>query len=165
MIENTLFSSRLITLFYLGWGWSKVASSLFLPSNSQVVSFRPPKIFWLLFIFIWNKHSELDVNSFMTEVPKSVKPQIFFCFCRYSFGANTVNVELTHSWRTSLSYRNQSIDLQSKLMGWFLYDWFSFMKELITWLTLQILDKNQTTFLDFRISAQICYIKSNMILA
>ena len=128
MIENTLFSLRFITLFYLGGGWSKVASSLFLPSNSQVVSFRPPKIFWLLQIFIWNKHSELEVNSFMTEVPKSIKPQIFFCVCRYSFGANTVNVELTLSWWTSLSYRNQSIDLHSKLMDWFLYDRSSFMK-------------------------------------
>ena len=29
---------------------------------------------------------------------------------------------LTLSCRRSLSYRNQSIDLQSKSMGWFLYD-------------------------------------------
>ena len=29
---------------------------------------------------------------------------------------------LTLSWRRSLSYRNQSIDLQSKSMNWFLYD-------------------------------------------
>ena len=29
---------------------------------------------------------------------------------------------LTISWRMSLSYRNQSIDLQSKSMDWFLYD-------------------------------------------
>ena len=29
---------------------------------------------------------------------------------------------LTFSWRRSLSYRNQSIDLQSKSMDWFLYD-------------------------------------------
>ena len=26
------------------------------------------------------------------------------------------------SWRRSLSYRNQSIDLRSKSMDWFLYD-------------------------------------------
>ena len=30
--------------------------------------------------------------------------------------------DLTLSWRRPLSYRNQSIDLQSKSMGWFLYD-------------------------------------------
>ena len=30
---------------------------------------------------------------------------------------------LTLSWRWALSYRNQSIDLQNKLMDWFLYDW------------------------------------------
>ena len=29
---------------------------------------------------------------------------------------------LTHSWRRSLSYRYQSIDLQSKSVDWFLYD-------------------------------------------
>ena len=29
---------------------------------------------------------------------------------------------LTLSWRTPLSYRNQSIDSQSKSMDWFLYD-------------------------------------------
>ena len=29
---------------------------------------------------------------------------------------------LTHSWQRSLSYRNQSIDFQSKSMDWFLYD-------------------------------------------
>ena len=29
---------------------------------------------------------------------------------------------LTLSWRRSSSYRNQSIDLQSKSMDWFLYD-------------------------------------------
>ena len=29
---------------------------------------------------------------------------------------------LTLSWRRSLSYRKQSIDLQSKSMDWFLYD-------------------------------------------
>ena len=30
--------------------------------------------------------------------------------------------ELTRSWRRSLSYRNQSIDLQNRSMDWFLYD-------------------------------------------
>ena len=29
---------------------------------------------------------------------------------------------LTHSWRRQLSYGNQSIDLGSKSMDWFLYD-------------------------------------------
>ena len=30
--------------------------------------------------------------------------------------------KLNLSWRRPLSYRNQSIDLQSKSMNWFLYD-------------------------------------------
>ena len=32
------------------------------------------------------------------------------------------HVQLTLLWRRPLSYRNQSIDLQSKSMDWFLYD-------------------------------------------
>ena len=32
------------------------------------------------------------------------------------------DISLTLSWRGPLSYRNQSIDLQSKSMDWFLYD-------------------------------------------
>ena len=38
---------------------------------------------------------------------------------------------LTLSWRRSLAYRNQPIDLQSKPMDWFLYDTTSVMKESI----------------------------------
>ena len=37
------------------------------------------------------------------------------------FWTNLVT-KLTLSWRGSLSYRNQSIDLQSKSVDWFLYD-------------------------------------------
>ena len=33
-----------------------------------------------------------------------------------------ISASLTLSWRRPLSYRNQSIDLQSKSMAWFLYD-------------------------------------------
>ena len=35
---------------------------------------------------------------------------------------STYVTSLTDSWWRSLSYRNQSIDLQSKLMDWCLYD-------------------------------------------
>ena len=35
---------------------------------------------------------------------------------------HTSNKALTLSWRRSLSYRNQAIDLLCKLMEWFLYD-------------------------------------------
>ena len=33
-----------------------------------------------------------------------------------------IHNSLTLSWRRPLSYRNQSVDLRSKSMGWFLYD-------------------------------------------
>ena len=35
---------------------------------------------------------------------------------------NFNKLTLTLSWRRPLSYKNQSIDLQSKSMDWFLYD-------------------------------------------
>ena len=43
----------------------------------------------------------------------SVLKKILFLICEKN---------LTLSWRRSLSYRNQSTDLQSKSMNWFLYD-------------------------------------------
>ena len=35
---------------------------------------------------------------------------------------STTPTTLTFSWRRSLSYENQSIDLRTKSMDWFLYD-------------------------------------------
>ena len=35
---------------------------------------------------------------------------------------STDKQSLTFSWRRSLSYRNQSIDLQNKSINWFLHD-------------------------------------------
>ena len=41
----------------------------------------------------------------------------------HSFNGNTrQSTYLTLSWRRPLSYRNQTIDLLCKIMGWFLYD-------------------------------------------
>ena len=40
----------------------------------------------------------------------------------YSVEFTTWKIPLTLSWRGPLLYRNQSIDLQSKSMDWFLYD-------------------------------------------
>ena len=44
------------------------------------------------------------------------------CICISFHGKMTENGALTYSRRRSLSYRNQSIDLQSKSIDWFLYD-------------------------------------------
>ena len=47
-------------------------------------------------------------------------------FLQKLYSNNEVSLEFTHwltlSWRRPLSYRNQSIDLRSKSMDWFLYD-------------------------------------------
>ena len=46
--------------------------------------------------------------------------QKFFCY----IGDESINwfIFLALSWQRSLSYRNQSIDLQSQSVDWFLYD-------------------------------------------
>ena len=49
-----------------------------------------------------------DLKKVMLVVSMSLKPSPF---------------DLTLSWRRSLSCRKQSIDLQSKAVDWFLYDW------------------------------------------
>ena len=47
---------------------------------------------------------------------------IFLIFVFIKATALVVVLHLTLSWRTSLSYRNESIDLQWKSMDWFLHD-------------------------------------------
>ena len=43
-------------------------------------------------------------------------------YYQFMFKDSILYMSLTLSWRGSLSYRNQSIDLLCKSMGWFLYD-------------------------------------------
>ena len=46
----------------------------------------------------------------------------FFVFLSFFFSSFCILTQSNLSWRRSLSYTNQSIDLQSKSMDWFLYD-------------------------------------------
>ena len=61
------------------------------------------------------------VMIFDRKTVRKRKENRFDCFFIYMIG-NLKLRSLTLSWRRSLSYRNQSIDLQSKWMNWFLYD-------------------------------------------
>ena len=62
--------------------------------------------------------SSLIVTKQVFSTWQVVKLSILMAFAiRKSF-----HLLLTLSWRRSLSYRNQSIDLQSKLIDWFLYN-------------------------------------------
>ena len=63
----------------------------------------------------------LDCKLSFEVYAKSVREKATKCF-------------LTLSWRGPLSYRNQSIDLQSKSMDWFLYVNGYVMKELIKYI-------------------------------
>ena len=81
--------------------------------------------------------SILKVNFiylFKTSFIRQIYNFAIFSFCKYilysilwvyfiDHNINTRNhISVTLSWRRSLLYRNQSIDLQSKLMDWFLHD-------------------------------------------
>ena len=54
-------------------------------------------------------------NPLLLSLPPSITRLVFAFSTDYDSG-------LTLSWRRPLSYRNQSIDLRSKSMDWFLYD-------------------------------------------
>ena len=73
-------------------------------------------------------------------------------------------ITLTLSWRTPLSYRNQSIDLLCKSIDWFLHDnSFRHLKVKVvfvdtTCLTLQYLKKNNPLHLYINLKPQIIKI-------
>ena len=73
-----------------------------------------PLYYWLIFLFI---------VSLLTE-KKSKKIYVFeaLIISKHTVTVNLKKFYLTFSWRRPLSYGNQSIDLQSKSMDWFLYD-------------------------------------------
>ena len=64
-------------------------------------------------------------------------PRIFSDVFRGSRMRSIAWNELTLQWRRSLSYRNQSIDLQSKSMDWFLYD-RDLHHERVKWVSLYL---------------------------
>ena len=74
--------------------------------------------FWRKFISCclkWQNGWSVRITSYLLL--------LFFFFCsRNNLKFQAKLIQLTLSWRRPLSYRNQSIDLQSKSMDWFLYD-------------------------------------------
>ena len=62
-----------------------------------------------LFLWMSNFHDNQHKRSLKTDLKK------------FSNSKDWDSSHLTLSWRGPLSYRNQSIDLQSKSMDWFLY--------------------------------------------
>ena len=59
----------------------------------------------------------------MTDHPSSDKLRMSLCkYSKLFSHSHAFYLHLTLSWRRPLSYRNQSTDLQSKSMDWFLYD-------------------------------------------
>ena len=76
-------------------------------------SFNPPVLVTL---------KTFDPTSFLRTAVGKIEGGGFQLYCRYKISDRVDGIRLTLSWRRSLSYRNQSIDLRSKSMEWFLYD-------------------------------------------
>ena len=100
-----------------------------------------------VFFWTWNTCIIYKPDTVLREsrVTKLMTSSIkFFCrrysYCKFEFHTMSGSwrdwlfpskaMSLTLSWRTSLSYRNRSIDLFSKWMDWFLYYRDLTMKEL-----------------------------------
>ena len=87
-------------------------SIIFLKKSSEILLIRLVKRCAFnhpIFRFYQNIIFLIDKIFSSAMLVYSIYNHINFCF-------------LTPLWRRSLSYRNQSIDLQSKWMDWFLYD-------------------------------------------
>ena len=83
----------------------------------------------LYILYVWSRsffYSYIDIT--VNRLLRNLCLTIFFRLC---FIKNNIKLlSLTLSWRRSFLYRNQSIDLDSKSVDWFLYLGI-FMKELI----------------------------------
>ena len=98
---------------------------------------------------------------------------LFFKISTISASSNSrdpTNHKLTLSWWRSLTYRNQSIDLQSKSMDWFLYD-RSFRHDRVhcslwLWFFLQVCNiflAFKPSFQCFRSSHRRCSVRKGVL--
>ena len=92
-----------------GWGSTDLNKPPYIKLSNMVYK---DEVFFLVIVV----HSGQGIrDQYLTSWGQFMFKSLYFYNVKY----NTV---LTLSWRMSLSYTNQSIDLQSKSMGWFLYD-------------------------------------------
>ena len=84
--------------------------------NFVVVVFDSELSFWKINSFFDNMLSSPSFFFFSAMTVKKVK------ISNKNREKPSRHLSLTLSWRRPLSYRNQSIDLWSKLMDWFPYD-------------------------------------------
>ena len=103
-----------------------------------------PKIIWILFIY-WFCQIWFILTVFLwNDKSKEKSPQ-------------NLTFSLTLSWRRPISYRNQSIDLQSKSMDWFLYN-IGLRHERVN---LSIMVKNQS-YLHFLVIYLQLYLEKQL---
>ena len=82
-------------------------------------------LFKFLYYEIWTGINQLDsFKCLLFQIVDATGVTFFFRNSYEIHSAQRVFIlqSLTLSWRRTLLYRNQSIDLQSKSMDWFLYD-------------------------------------------
>ena len=84
-----------------------------------------PKCKWKRYTFVAQKHwlvfLQLDITVSANDIYRSFSQSVCPVICQANMVCGS-GATLILSWRRSLSYRNQSIDLQSKSMDSFRYD-------------------------------------------
>ena len=106
--------------------------------ETAVLFFRLSVCLFKIFLFLWvSERSSLQTCSYNNDINlDETHPDTQSLFETPDFETDCgrseqerhlndvaiVSVLLALSWGRSLSYRNQSIDVQSKVMDWFLYD-------------------------------------------
>ena len=116
MTKNCFIRSNDLSCAFLLLMWRYLTRSLFIFEESFILLFLT-----LPNIVLYKNNVEVNLifcigRGFSSE--ESDWGSILFDFNWYVVYLYC----LTLSWRRPLSYRNQSIDLQSKSMDWFLYD-------------------------------------------
>ena len=87
------------------------------PISLPPENIRKSQVFWRFLLSIEIDHWPEKIKT----IEMKVYMKIHFQSQQWKRYNNWLHV-LTLSWKRLLSYRNHSIDLQSKLMDWFLYD-------------------------------------------
>ena len=76
----------------------------------------------MFFCEFWKVLQDIYFSKHLYAIPFLLNSRSKACLSRLIWSITSFRDLLTLSWRRSLSYRNQPIDLQSKSMDWFLYD-------------------------------------------
>ena len=115
-ISALIHFMQLISLFTL-WKHQKTSGSLMFSECKEREQLHEISYIW------WFLETTMNRSGETKKTHKKIRGWNILIIERLSLGSgyNMLN-DLTLSWRRSISYKNQSIDLQSKSMDWFVYE-------------------------------------------